>query len=650
MNPQPLEPGRPTPPLRLQVLRKGVEMLAQVRGRFAVVGHDLLMVAGAWLAAFWLRYNLEPMAWAELAPALETLPVVLGVHALVFLFFGLYRGIWRFASIPDLILIGRSVALGVLLSAILVFFLNRMEGVPRAVFPIFGLLLFFGLGGPRFIWRRLFEGSRAGIRSEGVLIVGAGAAGEALARNIIRDNNTPYYPQAFVDDDPAKRGKAIHGVRVLGTCDDIPAVVAKSNISLIVLALPMATSEQMRRIFAICSKVPVPTRTLPPINNLLSGDVTLQQLREISIDDLLGREPVELDWQAIRAGIAGKVVLVTGGGGSIGAELCRQVARVEPAALVVLDASEYNLYAIELELRERYPALALEVRLGNVCDAALVERLMKAVRPEVVFHAAAYKHVPLLQSNLREAVRNNVVGTRVVADAAHRHGVGHFTLVSTDKAVNPTNVMGASKRIAEIYCQNLNRFSDTRFITVRFGNVLGSSGSVVPLFRKQIEAGGPVTVTHPDMQRYFMTIPEACQLILNATVAGQGGEIFVLEMGEPVKISFLAEQLILLSGKVPGRDIQIVYTGLRPGEKIHEELFHEKERLVKTGSKKILMARYREADWDALQKKVGALESACAASDEARLRNLLMELVPEYAAEQTGAEPGAAPPRDAASG
>jgi FlaA1/EpsC-like NDP-sugar epimerase len=402
------------------------------------------------------------------------------------------------------------------------------------------------------------------------------------------------------------------------------------DIDLIVLALPSATSVQMRRLIRLCDKTGIPVRTLPPMNRLMSGQVTLNQLREVSIDDLLGREPVKLDWQAIESELHSKKVLVSGAGGSIGSELCRQIARLEPSRLILLDNSEFNLYSIEMEVQKNFPGLEISRCLNDVVDRSAMEKIFEQFRPEVVFHAAAYKHVPMLEDQIREAARNNVLGTRVMAEMADQYGCEAFVMISTDKAVNPANVMGTSKRAAEIFCQNLNQRSQTRFVTVRFGNVLGSAGSVVPLFKQQIEAGGPVTVTHREITRYFMTIPEACQLILQASVMGAGGEIFVLDMGESVKISFLAEQMIRLSGKVPHEDIDIVYTGLRPGEKLFEELFHEKEALQSTPHEKILLARYREFDWQRLTGMLDGLAIACSTYNEEELRSLLAELVPEW--------------------
>jgi FlaA1/EpsC-like NDP-sugar epimerase len=450
-----------------------------------------------------------------------------------------------------------------------------------------------------------------------------------LVRDLLRKKGHEYLPVAFVDDKPRRHGQDLHGVPVVGYCEEIPEVINRLDIEIIMLAVPSAKAGQMRHLVELCEKSGVPFQTVPPLDALMSGLVSINELREVSIEDILGREPVSLDWEGIRRGLVGKTILVTGGGGSIGSELCRQIAALEPARLVLLENSEYNLYTLEMELANRFPGVQRVACLGDVRDAAKVEQLFSEQKPNVVFHAAAYKHVPLLENQLREALHNNVLGTRNVALAADRHGCSEFVLISTDKAVNPTNVMGASKRVAEIFCQNLDSHSATCFITVRFGNVLDSAGSVVPLFRKQIQAGGPVTVTHPDMERYFMTIPEAAQLILQAAVLGKGGEIFVLDMGEPVKILYLAEQMIRLSGKEPYKDINIVFSGLRPGEKLYEELFHEQEKLERTEHGKILLARYRKVGWDELTATLDEMAAACTTFDSPRLLEMLTGLVPE---------------------
>ena len=588
------------------------------------------MIPVAWLGAYWLRYNLAAIPVEQLVLALQALVILTVVQAFAFHYYGLYRGVWRFASVPDLIRIAKAALVGMAFSAVAVFLFSRMEGVPRSVFPLYGLLLIMLLGGSRLAvrWSKDHHIYQGGGRR--VLIVGAGKAGEMLVRDLLRSRDEAYEPVGFVDDSVRKQGREIHGVRVLGSCDEMIDFAERMDVGLIVLALPSAGSRQMRRLVGLCEKTGVPFRTLPPMDRVMSGEITLNQLREVSIDDLLGREPVALDWHTIELELKNKKVLVTGAGGSIGSELCRQIAKLEPAHLILLDSSEFNLYSIEMELLRSFPKLNISRTLNDVVDCPAMERIFRDSCPQVIFHAAAYKHVPMLEDQVRQAVKNNVLGTRTVAEFADRFGCETFVMISTDKAVNPANVMGTSKRAAEIFCQNLNKRSQTRFVTVRFGNVLGSAGSVVPLFKQQIESGGPVTVTHREITRYFMTIPEACQLILQASVMGAGGEIFVLDMGEPVKIAYLAEQMIRLSGKVPGEDIDIIYTGLRPGEKLYEELFHEKEALQSTVHEKILLARHREFDWQCLTDIVDGMLIACNQCDEDRLRSLLNEMVPEW--------------------
>ncbi|MBZ0072535.1 MAG: nucleoside-diphosphate sugar epimerase/dehydratase [Thiohalobacteraceae bacterium] len=606
----------------------------RLRNPAIVFLHDLAMIPLAWFGAYWLRFNLGAIPDPFFQPAVAWLPLVMGVQAAAFWYFQLYRGHWRFASLPDLIRIIKAVIVGAVAILVVMLVATRLEGVPRSVYPLYAILLAGLLGFPRLLYRwikdrRLYIG--AGQR---VLIVGAGRAGDMLVRDMARDPGRSLIPVGFVDDKPHKVGMDIQGVRVLGTSEQIPDLVEHHAIDMIILAIPSARSVDMQRIVNLCEPTGVPFRTVPRFQDLVAGRVAVDSLREVGIDDLLGREPVTLDWQSIHAKLQGKRVLVTGGGGSIGAELCRQVARIGPESLLLFEQSEFSLFEIERELRKAYPQLPLQVCLGDVTDAVLVERVLAQHRPQVIFHAAAYKHVPMLEHQVRQAARNNVLGTRTLALAADRHGVDAFVMISTDKAVNPANVMGASKRVAEIFCQSLDRRAQTRFITVRFGNVLGSAGSVVPLFREQIRAGGPVTVTHPEMIRYFMTIPEACQLILQAGAMGQGGEIFVLDMGAPVKITYLAEQMIRLSGREPGRDIEIVFTGLRPGEKLFEELFHEKE-LSGTAHEKILLAQGRPVDWEWLDGRIRRLEEGCQAHDEAAIMQLIRELVPEMQAPAT---------------
>jgi len=593
------------------------------------------MVAGAWFLAYLTRYNFQP--YAGVWPILwQTLPVVLTVQGLVLWRFGLYRGLWRFASVPDLWNILRAAAIGVFIIALAEFLINRLAGIPRTIFLLYPIYLVLLLGTPRLsyrIWRDYRLGMLNGANRKRVLILGAGRAGEMLARDMRRDGN--YIPIGFLDDQPALKGFKVHNLPVLGTIDRLPEIARDHALDLVIIALPSATNAQMRRVVEICEQAAIEFRTLPSLQDLGTGQPTVSELREVNIEDLLGRTPITLDWNRISKGLAGQTVLVSGGGGSIGSELCRQIARLRPAALVLFENNEYNLFEIERELRGKHPDLVLHAYLGDVRDRASVVRAFEHFTPQVVFHAAAYKHVPMLESQAREAVRNNVLGTRLMAQTADRFGCEAFVMISTDKAVNPANVMGASKRVAEIYCQSFAKRSRTRFITVRFGNVLGSAGSVIPIFQKQIKAGGPVTVTHPDITRYFMTIPEAAQLIMQAGVMGEGGEIFVLDMGEPVRIGYLAEQMIRLSGKTPGEDIEIIYTGLRPGEKFYEELFYDQEEYKSTGHDKILLAHSVVVDWSMLTADVRAIEEAVERYDEGEVHRLLKRIVPELAAQQS---------------
>jgi len=613
----------------MSVIKTTKGLISKTRHRLTVFLHDLLIVPLAWFSAFWLRFNLDAIPEDNLARAVDGLPILLVTQAVAYWYFGLYKGVWRFASIPDLMRILNAVIGGVILGVGLLFLLYRLDDVPRSVPAIYCILLVMFLTGPRFLYRWLKD-RRVNLHTgKRVLIVGAGKAGEVLVRDLLRQSGRAYLPVAFVDNKKRWHGQEVHGVPVVDSCEAIPQVVDKYAIECVMLAVPSARSAQKRHLVELCEQSGVPFRTVPELDALMSGRVSIDQLREVSIEDLLGRDPVSLDWDGIRSGLTGKAILVTGGGGSIGSELCRQVARLEPATLLILDQSEFNLYSIEMELRAQFPLLKLHAYIGDVEDRVTVERLFSLHKPDMVFHAAAYKHVPLLEHQVREAVNNNVLGTQNVAEAADRHKCSEFVLISTDKAVNPTNVMGSTKRLAELFCQNLDARSTTRFITVRFGNVLGSAGSVVPLFRKQIEAGGPVTVTHPDMERYFMTIPEASQLIMQAAAIGDGGEIFVLDMNEPVKISYLAEQMIRLSGKVPGEDIEIKYIGLRPGEKLYEELFHDQEKLQTTGHEKILLAQHRKVDWELLSAAMVDFEQACNTFDDIRLMQQLQQLVPE---------------------
>ncbi|WP_297397296.1 nucleoside-diphosphate sugar epimerase/dehydratase [Acidiferrobacter sp.] len=596
-------------------------------GRWAVVAHDLVAIALAWLGAYWLRFNMGYVPHVFWRQGLRLLPVILVVQGLVFWSMGLYRGLWRFASVPDLLRIFKAIVAGTVASAFILFLGERLEFVPRSAFVLDGMLLTLLLGGPRFFYRFFKDRGLYQASGKKALIAGAGRAGEMLVRDLLRDSGVGFRPVAFVDDNPRRIGQEIHGVPVVADCGQLPQVAARLEVDIVFIAVTEAKASHMRRLVELCERSGRPFRILPGLQSLVDGQVTVRELREVRIEDLLGREPVLLYQDEIACGIGGKAVLVSGAGGSIGSELCRQIARLGPRRLILLEHSEFNLYNIELELRRDYPHLALLPVLGDVRDAVLVDRVLGRERPDIIFHAAAYKHVPMLEGQGRAAVLNNVFGTETLAAAADRHGCGVFLLISTDKAVNPSNIMGATKRAAEILCQQMNGRSRTRFLTVRFGNVLGSAGSVIPLFKAQIASGGPVTVTHRDITRYFMTIPEACGLILQSSVIGKGGEIFVLDMGEPVRIGYLAEQLILLSGKRPGQDIEIVYSGLRPGEKLYEELFYADEALLATTHPKIRVTPGTCADPTRFLRGLERLRLLCARDDEQELAEALRDTI-----------------------
>ncbi|MEM9183805.1 MAG: nucleoside-diphosphate sugar epimerase/dehydratase [Pseudomonadota bacterium] len=606
--------------------------------RTAVALHDLFMVWAGWNIAHWLRYQLLPFEKAQ--PLWPTeMPVVLVAQGAVLAIFGLYRGIWRFASLPDLWNIIRAAVVGTSLIFLSLFLISRLEGAPRSVFLIYPLVLTLLLGMPRLLFR-LWKDRALSFRSRPgqtrVLLLGAGATGDLLARDLPRDGD--YYPVGFLDDERRLAGSKLRGLPVFGAIDKLSEIVRSQAIDLAIIAIPSASNQQMQRIVELCEADGVPFRTVPRLNDLVSGRSSIHELKDVAIEDLLGRDPVALDWLAIEGGLKGRSVMVSGGGGSIGGELCRQIADLGPARLTILERSEHNLYEIERELRRHWPELILDPLLIDVCDRSAVDWAMSQYQPEVVFHAAAYKHVPLLERQTREAARNNIVGTREVAIAADRHGVGRFVLISSDKAVNPSSVMGATKRAAEVLCQALAENSSTRFITVRFGNVLNSAGSVVPLFQEQISAGRPVTVTHPEVTRYFMTIPEACQLIMQVASIGEGGEIYALDMGEPIRIQYLAEQMIRLAGKIPFKEVEITFTGLRPGEKLKEELFHEQERYQPTDWPQILVAMHRPHDWHRVEQSVSAIRHACETMDSEIIESALTDLVPEYRRGQPSAE------------
>ncbi len=612
------------------VLQSITSSVRYLLSRWPVFTHDTLAVVMAWLGAYWFRFNLDQIPAVFLDQAVSMLWVIAPAHLLFFVVFGVHRGAWRFTSTYDLSVVIKSVVAGTLVSAVAIFLITKLVAVPRSVFPLHALFLVGLLIGGRIVYRLFRDGQIRSTKGRRVLIVGAGAAGNMLLRDLQRNSEVDYHVVGFIDDDHSKKGREIQGVRILDRVSAIPTLSRLLRIELILIAIPSATAEEMRVVVDYCARAGVRFRPLPKEQHNLDGSASSSDLRSVQLDDLLGRDPVALDWDTMSEMIRGRRILITGGAGSIGSELCRQVARLDPEEVILVEQNEFNLYSLTLELEANFPDIRFSRLLGDVCDRVSMRYIFNKHHPHIVFHAAAYKHVPMLQDQVRETIRNNTLGTRSVADAAIAAGVSKVVLISTDKAVNPSSFMGVSKRLAEMVGQLNNTTSDTRFITVRFGNVLGSAGSVVPLFDQQIRNGGPVTVTDPEMTRYFMTISEACQLILQACSMGAGGEIFVLNMGEPVKIDYLARQMIRLAGKVPDEDIEVRYTGLRPGEKLAEELFHPEERLAPTAYEKILLAEGRALDTDSFWKLFEELRVAVEHDDHNRAKEIAVQVGPQY--------------------
>ncbi|MGF6769018.1 FlaA1/EpsC-like NDP-sugar epimerase [Paraburkholderia sp. GAS199] len=597
---------------------------------FSAFLFDLCAVAGAWLAAYLIRFNgyVPVEFWAG---AVRTLVWVLPVYGLMFRMFGLYRGMWVFASLPDLMRIAKAVMAGAFTTMMAAVMVQPFPIIPRSVLAVSPLLLFLAMGGSRALYRASKEfylyGGLVG-QGKPVVVLGAGNAGANLARELSRSSE--WRLVGLLDDDPSKHGREMYGYKVWGPISDLQQWAADMKVEHAIIAIPSASVDAQRRVATLCVRAGVRAMVLPALTTLTQGEAFLSRVRQIDLEDLLGREPVKIDMPHVEALLRSRVVMVTGAGGSIGSELCRQILRFEPAQLIAFDLSEYAMYRLVEELHDRFPSLSVISVIGDAKDSLLLDQVMSRYTPHIVFHAAAYKHVPLMEElNAWQAVRNNVLGTYRVARAAIRHDVKHFVLISTDKAVNPTNVMGASKRLAEMACQALQQTSSrTQFETVRFGNVLGSAGSVIPKFQQQIARGGPVTVTHPEITRFFMTIPEASQLVLQASSMGHGGEIFILDMGEPVKIVDLARDLIRLYGFTE-EQIRIVFTGLRPGEKLYEELLADDEATTRTPHPKLRIAQARETADNLLDELLPWLMQHRVPSDQ-EVRRDLRRWVPEY--------------------
>jgi len=612
------------------------------KSRWLVFCHDLLWVPVSVVFSFWLRFNFDPIPTVHFKGMLLLLTCALLMQIMSYVYFKLYRGVWHYVSLMDMTRIVHSVFFGVLATFILVFVLTRLEGVPRSVLLLYPLFLMIGLVVPRIFYRWLKDrrGHLLNVENKTpVLLIGAGRAGDLLLRDMLKGGD--YEPVGILDDDTLSHGKEIHGVRVLGSSRDLELFVHKMDVKMVMLAIPTASQSLRNKIVSACSRLHVRLLILPSLQQLESDVVNVSNLREACIEDLLGRDIVVPDHSLLCACITNKVVLVTGAGGSIGSELCRQIILHRPKQLILFELNEFSLYQVERELTQLLLSKGMHDYdiipiLGSVTNQKRFTLICKTFAVNTVYHAAAYKHVPLVEWNVIEAVSNNVFGTLRIAQAAIAACVDTFILVSTDKAVRPTNVMGTTKRLAELILQALNLQSNvTRFCMVRFGNVLGSSGSVIPLFRDQIKAGGPVTVTHADVTRYFMTIPEAAQLVLQASSMGKGGDVFVLDMGEPVRIIDLAHKMIHLSGLSvknkanPEGDIEIVVSGLRPGEKLYEELLIG-DCVEETQHPLVMRANEILIEWEVLDKILNQLSMALDQADVLQVRQILLEVVSEY--------------------
>lgn len=647
--------------MREKALKKGMNAVS-----FLLVLYDMIVVNLSYLLALWLRFDCQYNSIPEkyLEPAFEMMPIHTIVMVAVLAMLRLYQSIWRYASLPELVRIfGASLIGAVELIVVSLLFFIRM---PISYYFIGWMLMFGALAVSRFGYRAIhmiYRGKAKNVqKGKRVMIIGAGDAGKQLLDEMQRSRHLNVQVKCIIDDDPAKQGKYIRDIPIVGGRNDIMEAAHKYEVNQIVLAIPTLTTKQRKDILSICKETGCELMSVPGIYQLVTGEVSVSNLKKVSVEDLLGRDPIRVNIDEILGYVQGKVILVTGGGGSIGSELCRQIAAHHPKKLIIFDIYENNAYEIEQELKRRYPELDLLTLIGSVRDTKRINQLFRDYRPQIVYHAAAHKHVPLMETSPNESIKNNVIGTYKTALAAKYNGCERFVLISTDKAVNPTNIMGASKRLCEMVVQTLDRVGKlqaagqnikepilgvhtgaeekscenagkttkpTEFVAVRFGNVLGSNGSVIPLFKKQIEEGGPVTVTHPDIIRYFMTIPEAVSLVLQAGAYAKGGEIFILDMGDPVKIDDLARNLIKLSGLIPDVDIDVKYTGLRPGEKLYEEKLMAEEGMQKTANKLIHIAKPIEMDVEKFFKDIQRLYQLCYDNSD-NIREAVVDMVDTY--------------------
>jgi len=590
---------------------------------------DLVLINLALLISFMIRFEGMISSYIDI----RYFYIISIVSLIVLYFSNLYKTIWKYASISELLTIIKTSLVLNILFLITIYFVNL--AIPRSVILINFMTIIILMGGFRFTLRIIKEYSIRRNTSKSnkrlkALIVGAGDAGEIIVREMNKHHELDIEIIGLIDDDPAKQNLKIHGYPVLGTTKDIPKLIKKYDIYEVIIAIPSADGSTIRKIYELSNQKSVGVKIVPGVFEILNGDVDLIQIRDVKVNDLLKREPVDLKAEKITEYITEKTVLVTGGSGSIGSELCRQIAQFNPKQLIILDINENSIYFIKLELENKYPNLNFETIVGSIRDQDKLEQVFKHYQPDVVFHAAAHKHVPLMEDSPEEAVKNNILGTKKLVEKADKFMVKRFVFISTDKAVNPTNVMGASKRVAEMIIQHFNSKSKTKFMAVRFGNVLGSKGSVIPIFKKQIENGGPITVTHAEIKRYFMTIPEAAQLVIQAGTLGNGGEVFVLDMGKPVKIIDLAEDLIRLSGLKPYEDIDINIIGLRPGEKLYEELLVKNEKSIPTKHERIFINDLEIVESKKLINKVEMLKEAAAKGDRNQIITILVSLLNNY--------------------
>lgn len=592
---------------------------------------DIISVILAAFISIYLRFDSNKIPANYLSLLISYMPLTVVIYLISFYLFKLYGRIWRYASATELI----AIVMANIAASTAWYFISLYIGavLPRSLYVFTGLLLIFFIGGSRLSLRFYSyvmnkpKYRQIQRKKNKVLIIGAGDAGAMLLREIERYHIANRQVVGFIDDDKNKTGKILLGVKVLGTRNELVKIASEKGIDEIIIAMPSVKGKEIKAIINICKETNCKLTILPGLYEIIEGKVSISQLRPVDIEDLLGRDPVKLDTTAVKEYLAGKIVLITGAGGSIGSEIVRQVAKMQPKKLLLLGKGENSIYEITQELKINCPEVKTVPIIADIRDKERIKAIMDYFEPQVVFHAAAHKHVPLMEYQPAEAVRNNILGTKVVADVAAAHNVETFVMISTDKAVNPTSVMGCTKRVAEMYVQSMNKNSGTRFVAVRFGNVLGSRGSVIPLFKKQIAKGGPVTVTHPDMKRYFMTIPEASQLVLQAGAMAKGGEVFVLDMGEPVRIYDLAKDLITLSGLIPDKDIEIKITGLRPGEKLFEELLSAEDGTEKTTHKKIFTARIKEIDKAELDREISKILEI---TDGEKVVAALQKIVPTY--------------------